>query len=89
MESAKLRKGGTVREFVVWAEVNLAVVLAIRDHHGHPDYLADGINGDRLQVYDGLHSARFGNAKRSLALCMNNNSDKTKVGSVCSAQINV
>ena len=66
-------------------------MLAIRDHHGHPDYLADGFNGDRLmlQVYDGLDSARFGNAKRSLALCMNNNSDKTKVGSVCSAQINV
>ena len=38
-------------EFVVWAEVNLAVVLPIRDHHGHPDYLADGINGDRLEVY--------------------------------------
>ena len=70
MESAKLRKGGTtVREFVVWAEVNLAVVLAIRDHHGgHPDYLADGINGDRLmlQVYDGLDSARFGNAKQNV-----------------------
>ena len=64
-------------------------MLAIRDHHGHPDYLADGIYGDRMQVYDGLHSARFGNAKRSLALCMNNNSDKTKVRSVCSAQINV
>ena len=81
MESAKLRKGGTVREFVVWAEVKLAVVLAIRDHHGHPDYLADGINGDRLQVYDGLHGARFGNAERSFVLCRNN-SDKTKVGSV-------
>ena len=63
-------------------------MLAIRDHHGHPDYLADGINGDRLQVYDGLDSARFGTAKRSFVLCMNN-SDKTKVGSVCSAQINV
>ena len=58
-------------------------------YQGHPDYLADEINGDRLEVYDGLHSARFGNAKRSLALRMNNNSDKTKVGSVCSAQINV
>ena len=31
---------------------------AIRDHHGHHDYLADGMHGDRLRVYDGLDGAR-------------------------------
>ena len=41
---------------------NLAVLVAI-DHHGHPNYLAYKMNGDRLRVYDKGQKCSFSSDK--------------------------